>query len=75
MEFTKELKEKLKGAKSKDEAKEIIEKAGFILSDEEMESISGGYDWAKAEREAIKFIEDTIFVVTKGPHLDPPPMN
>ena len=42
MELTKELKEKLENAESKEEEKKIIEKDGMELTDEEMEQVAGG---------------------------------
>jgi len=42
MELTKELKEKLENAESKEEEKKIIEKAGMELTDEEMDQVAGG---------------------------------
>ncbi len=42
MELTGKLKEQVEQAKTKEEAKEIIEKAGMILSDEELDQASGG---------------------------------
>lgn len=42
MELTKELKEKLENAESKEEAKEIIEEAGITLDDAELDQVAGG---------------------------------
>ena len=42
MELTKELKEKLENAESKEEEKKIIEIDGMELTDEEMEQVAGG---------------------------------
>lgn len=42
MELTKELKEKLEKAESKDEAKKILEEAGLELTEEELDSVVGG---------------------------------
>ena len=42
MELTKELKEKLEKAETKEEAKKIIEDAGMELTDEEIEQVAGG---------------------------------
>ena len=42
MELTKELKEKLENAESKEEAKKILEKSGVELTDEEMDQVAGG---------------------------------
>ena len=49
MELTKELKEKLEKAESKEEAKNAIEDAGMKLTDEEIEQVAGGryYDFPK----------------------------
>ena len=45
MELTKELKEKLENAESKEEAKKILEEAGVELTDEEMNQVAGGQMW------------------------------
>ena len=42
MELTKELKEKLENAESKEEAKKTIEDAGMELTDDEMDQVAGG---------------------------------
>ena len=43
MELTKELKEKLENAESKEEARKILEEAGVELTDEELDAVAGGY--------------------------------
>ena len=52
MDPKKELKERLEGVKSKEEAKEVIEEikkvadeAGLELSDDDVESVTGGKWW------------------------------
>lgn len=42
MELTKELKEKVEQAKSAEEAKKILEEAGVILDDAELDHVAGG---------------------------------
>ena len=42
MELTKELKERLDNAESKEEAKKILKEAGVELTEEEMDQVSGG---------------------------------
>ena len=42
MKLTKELKEKVEKAETKEEAKKVIEEAGMILSDDELEQVAGG---------------------------------
>ncbi len=42
MELSKELKEKVQNAKSAEEAKKILEEAGMILDDAELDQVSGG---------------------------------
>ena len=42
MQLIGELKEKLKNAESKEEAKKILEEAGVELTDEEMDQVAGG---------------------------------
>ncbi len=42
MELSKELKEKVEKAESKEEAKKTIEAAGMILDDAELDQASGG---------------------------------
>ena len=43
MELTKELKEKVEKAESKEEAKKILEEAGIILDDAKLDQVAGGY--------------------------------
>lgn len=43
MELTKELKDKLDKAKTKEEAKKIIEEAGMTLDDAELDQVAGGF--------------------------------
>ena len=45
MELTGELKDKVDKAESKEEAKQAIEDAGMILSDAELDQVSGGTGW------------------------------
>ncbi len=42
MELSKELKEKVEQAKSKEEAKNILKDAGMELTDTELDQIAGG---------------------------------
>ena len=42
MELTKELKEKVAKAKTKEEAKQILKEAGMILDDAELDQAAGG---------------------------------
>ncbi len=42
MKLTGELKEKVAKAESSEEAKKVIEEAGFELTDEEVENVAGG---------------------------------
>ena len=42
MKFKGELKEKLEKAKSKEQAKEILDNVGLELSDEELKNVTGG---------------------------------
>ena len=43
MQLTGELKEKVEKAANAEEAKKILEEAGFELTDEEMDQVAGGY--------------------------------
>lgn len=43
MKLTGELKKRVKKANSVEEVKKIIKDAGFELSDEEVESVAGGW--------------------------------
>lgn len=52
MKFTKNIQEKLGGAQSEEEVKEIfdetkknVEEAGVILDDAELDQVSGGAGW------------------------------
>ena len=42
MQLTGELKQKVEKAENKEEAKNAIAKAGIILSDDELDQVSGG---------------------------------
>ncbi|MCR4903409.1 MAG: hypothetical protein K6A23_11175 [Butyrivibrio sp.] len=42
MKLVGELKEKVEKTETKEEAKELIKKAGMDLTDEEMDEVSGG---------------------------------
>ena len=42
MELSKELKEKLEKAETKEEAKKILEDVGITLDDDELDQIAGG---------------------------------
>ena len=42
MELIGKLKDKMAQAKSKDEAKEIMESAGMKLTDDELDAVAGG---------------------------------
>ena len=42
MKLTGELKEKVENAENKEDAKKIIEEAGFILDDAELDQVAGG---------------------------------
>ncbi|MBO4267159.1 MAG: hypothetical protein J5910_08225 [Lachnospiraceae bacterium] len=44
MELTKELKEKIEKAATKEEARKIIENAGIVLDDAELDRVAGGDD-------------------------------
>ncbi len=46
MELTGKLKDKMAKAKDKDEAKKIMENAGMKLTDDELDTVAGGWgDW------------------------------
>ena len=42
MQLTRELKEKVEKAENKEEAKKILEEAGMILDDAELDQVAGG---------------------------------
>ena len=42
MELTKELREIVEKAQSKEEAKKILEEAGVVLNDAELDQVAGG---------------------------------
>ena len=52
MQLTGELKEKVEKTETKEEARKVIEDAGMLLSDEELEQVSGGFYSAQDEVEA-----------------------
>ena len=43
MKLTGELKKKVEKAETREAARETIEKAGMLLSDEEMDQVAGGW--------------------------------
>ena len=43
MKLTGELKKQVEQTETREEAKKIIEEAGMILTDEEMEKVAGGH--------------------------------
>ncbi len=46
MELTGKLKDEMAQAKDKDEAKKIMENAGMKLTDDELDTVAGGWgDW------------------------------
>ncbi len=55
MELTKELKEELEKAQSKEEAKNAIEDAGMILSDDELDQVAGGEQWNPPGKNTIYY--------------------
>ena len=55
MENTKEMKEKLEKAESKEEIRTISENAGINLSDEELDQVSGG---ARERRSHQRKVQD-----------------
>ena len=44
MKLVGELKKQVEETKNKEEAKELIEKAGMLLTDEELDHVAGGVD-------------------------------
>ena len=42
MELTKELKEKVEKAETREEAKKILKEAGVVLDDAELDQVAGG---------------------------------
>ena len=54
MKLTGDLKEKVEKVNSKAEAKEIIKDAGMILTDDELDAVSGGADQEKSELDKIR---------------------
>ena len=43
MKLTGELKKKVEGTDNRDEKRRLIEEAGMLLTDEELDQASGGY--------------------------------
>ncbi len=43
MKLTGELKKNVEAANTPEEARAVLEKAGIVMTDEEMEAISGGF--------------------------------
>ncbi len=50
MELTGKLKEQVEQTETKEEAKVVIEDAGFKLTDEELDTIAGGAATARRSR-------------------------
>ena len=50
MKLTGELKEQVEKAETKDEKKSLIENAGMLLNDDELESVAGGKSGALKPR-------------------------
>lgn len=51
MELTKELKEKLINAESREEAKKILEEVGLELTDEMLDQVAGGISQEEVVRQ------------------------
>ena len=45
MDISPELREKAKACKSPEELMELAKRAGYKLTEEELESVSGGANW------------------------------
>ena len=58
MENTKEMKEKLEKAESKEEIRTISENAGINLSDEELDQVAGGARGARERRSHQRKVQD-----------------
>ena len=54
MKLTGDLKKKVEKVNTKEEAKEIIKDAGMILTDDELEAVSGGADTGINTLEELK---------------------
>ncbi len=55
MKLIGNLKDQVETANSKEEAKEIIEKAGMELTDEELDMVSGGAEEGNIQTMYIEF--------------------
>ena len=55
MELTGKLKEQVEKAESKDEKKSLIENAGMLLNDEELDMVSGGAEEGNIQTMFIEF--------------------
>lgn len=64
MELTGKLKDKMAQAKSKDEAKEIMENAGMKLTDDELDTVAGGLGIAVAEGSPKTYKRGTSLGIT-----------
>lgn len=65
MKLTGALKEKVEKAESAEGAKELIEEAGFDLTDDEIESVVGGFSFS----DIIKPITDKAKEIEKRPWI------
>ncbi len=57
MELMKELKGKMEKAESKEEAKNAIEDAAMIHSDDELDQVAGGEDWNPPGKNTIYYFK------------------
>lgn len=54
MKLTGELKDKVEAAETMEEKKDIIEKAGMALNDDELDEVTGGFYGVQARGAASK---------------------
>jgi hypothetical protein len=55
MKLTGELKKQVEKAETKDEKKSLIENAGMLLNDDELEMVSGGAEEGIMQTQYIEF--------------------
>ena len=54
MKLVGELKKQVEGTNNKEEAKELIEDAGMLLTDDELDWVTGGGKSGKVSKKVIK---------------------
>ena len=73
MKLTGELKKNVEAANTPEEARAVLEKAGIVMTDEEMEAISGGDKATLASGNTETFWKNFISLTAGNDPFDPDP--